>query len=438
LGDAEDIIVVDGEGNLSVEGSGTRGRLRKREGRYRLATQAPGVLILRRELPGEHERGLDDVLDALFDDGDGAAGKAEPGGRVVMAGEIVNSMTLFQIIEVIGERNWQGDLHVYSSEGTSIELSFDQGALTHARSDHEEDRLGEVLLREDVVTKQELTDLLWEVSAERRLGQVCLEKGVLDRERLFAFLRRQVEGIFNRTLLVSEGGYVFSTPDRSREQTELKVHLPVRALLMVGIQRLDELELFRDKIPNNDVCLESLIAADASELEEVELTVLAESDGDTPLADICRGAGLDEFAVIKAAYHLVKRGIARVRSQSKVDDATVRRLTESFSTVLDDIFSAIAEHGDLPAAQAMLSAWVSGSGYGPYFGEDVAHGGSIDAEQVIEVLREARDDDPMAKFHHIGHELVGFALFCAGSVLPREEERKLSHQVNRKLQEIRR
>jgi hypothetical protein len=438
LADAEDIIVVDEQGSLAVEGNGARLRLRSRHGRYRLVTDAPGLLILRRVQPGEQEQKLEDEIDALFELAGLGSDEEAPGGRVLMAGEILDAMTLFQIIEVVGERKWQGDLHVFSSDDIAFELAFDQGALTHARSNHGEDRLGELLLREGVITPEELTTLLGHVGPDRRLGQVCLDEGVLDRKRLFGHLRQQVEGIFNRCLLLEEGAYLFTTPDPGREHAELKVHLPVRALLMVGVQRLDEMELYRERIPNLEVCLESVIAADESELDEAEKIVLAESDGESTLRDVMRAGALGEFEVVKAAYHLVKRGIARLRSRSTIDDATVRRLTDAFSSVLDGIFVTIAEHGDLKAAQAMLSAWVTGSGYDMYFGEDVAHGGRIDADQVLGVLHAARDDDPMGTFHHVGHELVSFALFCASSVLPRERERLLSHQVNRDLQEIRR
>ena len=438
LSDSEDIIVIDGEGNVVVEGKAARLRLRTRDGRYRLVADAAGLIILRRELPGEHELGLEDEIDALFELADVDSTETEPGGRVLMAGEILNAMTLFQIIEVIGERNWKGDLHVFADDGTSFELSFDQGALTHARSNHEADRLGELLLRENVITRAQLTDLLWEVSKDRRLGQVCLDKGVLDRTRLFEYLRQQTEGIFNRTLLVDEGAYMFATPDPTQQRSDLEVHLPVRGLLMTGVQRLDEMQLYRDRIPSLDLCLESVIAADERDLDDDQKLVLAESDGETTLEKIVATTGLEEFAVVKAAYHLVKRGIARVQSRSTIDEAVVRRLTESFSEALEEIFVTIAQNGDLPAAQSMLAAWVTGSGYDEYFGEDVAHGGRIDFEQVLGVLHAGREDDPMSVFHHIGHELVSFALFCAGSVLPRELERKLSVQVNRKLQELRR
>lgn len=426
-------VVVDHEGGIEVERE-TRLRLHGHGGRYRLVANAPGLLILRRELPGEE--GVEDVdeLDSMLDFE--AEEPAVAPARVLMAGEILNAMSLFQIIEVIGERNWQGDLHVLAADGSTFELTFDQGALTHARSNHPEDRLGELLLREEVITRQQLTDMLWEVNAERRLGQVCLDLGVLDRETLFTFLQKQVEDIFHRTLLVPDGGYVFNTPDPGRVPSDLKVHLPVRMLLMIGVQRLDEMELYRQIIPRGDVCLEPVIAPDSADLDDAQMAVIAASDGDTTIIQIARDSGLGEFAATKAAYHLVKRRIARVRARSRIDEALVRRVTEAFSDIMRDIFLAISAAGDPAPSRQMLQAWITGSGYDGYFGDRVVDDGTIEPDRVLANLQAARDDDPVAGFHHVAHELVSFALFCAGSALPRDDELRLSRQVNRRLQDI--
>lgn len=427
-------VVIDHEGGLEVERE-ARMRLRAYAGRYRLVANAPGLVILRRELPGEEGAQDLDELDSLLDFEADEPAAAPP--RVLMAGEIVSAMSLFQIIEVIGERGWQGDLHVLTGDDSSFELTFDQGALTHARSNHPEDRLGELLLRENVITRQQLTDMLWEVTAERRLGQVCLDLGVLDRETLFSYLQKQVEAIFHRTLLVPDGGYVFNTPDPARAPADLKVHLPVRALLMIGVQRLDELELYRQLIPGGDVCLEPVIAPDSADLDDAQMVVIAASDGDTTITQIAKESGLGDYATTKAAYHLVKRRIARVRARSRIDEAVVRRVTESFSDIVRDIFLAISAHGDPEPSRRMLEAWITGSGYEGAFGDHVVQDGTIDPTVVLRNLHAARDDDPVAGFHHIAHELVSFALFCAGSALPREDELRLSRQVNRRLQDIR-
>ena len=230
-----DRIEIDPEGSVDADGE-TRRRLREVAGPYRMFADAPGLVVLRREIPGE--------ADMLADDGDDLdielgleidSGHIDAGARVVLAGEIISRMTLFQMIEIIAERGFHGDLVVLAAGGSTLQMRLSQGALLDARSDHGDDRLGQVLVRAGYLSEAQLTELLWEVSPQRRLGEVCLERGLLGREALFECLRQQTEGIFYRALMVDHGSFVFTTPDPGTPSTALSLLIPVRPLLMPGI-----------------------------------------------------------------------------------------------------------------------------------------------------------------------------------------------------------
>ena len=254
---------------------------------------------------------------------------------------------------------------------------------------------------------------------------------------MFDGLRRQTEGIFYRTLLVSDGSFVFTTPDPTRAPAALSLHLPVRPLLMHGIQRLDEMELYREVIPSGDVCLAPRLDVDDSKLEEDARAVLERCDGSTSLSSIGEAVGLGEYEVTRVAYHLVRGHLADVGLRTTVDTDVVSQLVERFSTILRDIFIAIEAHGQRASALQMLGAWVQGCGYDSVFGTTVLSDATIDPVAVNAWVAAAREDNPTASFHHVAHELVSFAMFCAGSALPREEELKLSLDVNKRQQAIR-
>ncbi len=427
------MVTVDREGQLIVEDKDAKMRLRSLVGNFRLVTDAPGLIVLRRELPDEPEDSDEDEFETSLAL---ESGELELGGRVILAGEILTRMTLFQMIEVIAERGFAGDLSVFGAEVT-LQLAFDQGALKHAKSDSAEDRLGELLVREGYLSSQKLTELLWEVTPTRRFGQVCLERQIIGQDKLFECLRRQTEDIFYRTLLVDHGSYVLTTPDPRRDPPALTVHVPVRPLLMQGIQRLDEMELYRQVIPSDDVCLDPKIIADERSLDASTIAVLSMCDGETTLAVIARETGLSDYDVTRAAYHLVRSNIASIKERSRIDESEVRELVAAFSAVMSDIFAAISMHGATASASEMLSAWVMGCGYDSVFGATVAESGEIDEPTALAWVRAAREDNPVSSFHQVAHELVSFAMFCAGSTLPREEELKLSRDVNRRLQSIR-
>jgi len=443
-----DIVVIDAQGNIAAEGDNTRNRLRSNEGKFRIMSDTPGLLVLRRLLPEEErpaepeESGeFDFAFDALDDFEAMLTSDADPklsaGARVVLAGEILSPMTLFQMVEIVAERGFQGEMHVFSPDGKWFLLALDQGALLYAKSNHPDDRLGELMVRESVIDGEWLDVLLGDVTENNRLGEVCLERGVLDREQLYGLLRRQTSEIFLRMLLVGDGSYVFTTPDPDRETPAHTVHIPVRMLLMDGIRRLDEVELYRQLIPGDDVCMKPRDSEAEGDLDADAKALLVHCDGVKSLAEMAQAAGLDEFSATRAAYFLVKTHAAAVSSRQQFNEAEVLRVTAAFSEILQDIFAAIDLAGGLETAQKNLSAWAEGSGYTAYLGEDVGTHGMIDNETVLDAMRAAREDDPLATLHHVGHELVAFALFCAGSALTREKELALSKDVNRRLAEIR-
>lgn len=432
-----DIVVVGDDGSVSPEGNESRYRLRNSAGRYRILSDTPGLLVLRRVLAHEEVAAEGDEMDALEELLTEDTSPIDLGGRVVFAGEILSPMTLFQVIEIVAERQFVGEMQVFSSGGRWFQLTIDRGTLLHARSNDPADRLGEIMVRQGVVDRPTLDALLDNVTANHRLGQVCLDRAVVDPERLFGLLGAQITDIFLRTLTVGDGAYVFTTPDPTQPPPDHTVHLSVRALLMDGVRRLDEIEVYRRLVPGNDVCLRPVANARTTGLDADALAVLARCDGDTSLGEIATAADLDEFAATRAAYFLLKGRCVEVVSRDRLDEVEVRRVVKVFSDILGDVFGTIGSAGGLEPARQMLGAWIDGSGYASYLGNDVAATGRIDPEAVLAVVRASREDDPLGSFMHVAHELVSFALFCAGSALTREREMALSKDVNARLERLR-
>jgi len=230
---------------------------------------------------------------------------------------------------------------------------------------------------------------------------------------------------------------VFTTQQETASPSPT-VHIPATALLMEGVQRLDEMALFRERVPHGGVCPEVQPGAPApKELDADMQLVLAYSDGSRTIIDIARETGLGEFQTTKAVYYLMQQKQIVLRAAVRIDDDSVRALVAQFNDVLRDIFVAVATYGGIDQTLTTMSTWLTGSGYAPYFGDHVEEDGSIDAERVLAGLRDAHTDRPLEALHQALHELVAFALFAATSSLPRAQELLLSRDVNRRLKVIR-
>jgi hypothetical protein len=206
---------------------------------------------------------------------------------------------------------------------------------------------------------------------------------------------------------------------------------------MEGVQRIDEMALFRDKIPSGHMCPEVRVGAPERKLETTAQTVLAYCDGQRTIEDISRTSGLGEFETTKAVYHLLQAGQVTLRSGPKIEAADVTRLVARFNEVMQDIFIAVATYGGVAQTRATLDAWIQGTGYTPYFGTGVDDFGCIDPDVVFGALANVDHERPLESLHQALHELAAFALFSATTTLPRDQELALARDVNSRLKAIR-
>lgn len=415
MSEPTDLVVVEPDGSVRVPGRGADRRLRDRPGRYRLVADANGLIVLRAET---------------------VEGSPAGSARVLMAGEVVSRMSVLEIMNVIASAGWRGEMHVFGPDSHRT-LAVDAGAVKYGRSDHPDDRLGQVLYGNGVLGKAQLDAVIREVTPERRFGTVVLEKGILTQDQLFQQLRKQIEQIFFSALLTPSGTYAFVLPDDSAEPPVHSVHLPVQALLMEGVQRIDEMALFRERIPSSDLVPEIQPRSSAHSLDQTAQTVLAYADGNRSIEDIARETGLGEFLTTKALYGLVQQGMVFLHAKRAIDEEAVRKLAAQFNAVLRDVFMAVAAYGGVEQTRATLEAWIQGSGYAPIFGERVEEDGSVNTDYVLEAMLAVQVESPMEGLLQAFHELTAFALFAATTSLPRDQELSLSRDVTTRLKHIR-
>ncbi len=432
-----DRVVVDLDGSVRPEDDEARQRLSALAGRYRIAADAAGLILLKR------------------DDGPSQS------GRVLMAGEIISRMTVMEIIGVIAQVQWRGELTLMSnppagvssaalssaalssaalSSGIQRKLSFDQGALKHARSTAIGERLGEVMLRAGVVTRSQLDELLSQLEADQRFGQLCVARGLIDRQELFQHLQSQSEQIFFNALLMGEGCYAFALPGEAADADPPPntVHIAIQSLLMEGVQRIDEMALFRDKIPGSHMVPD--LVSGAPELKKPDENVLAVRplcDGQRSIDEISRLTGLGEFLTTKAVFHLLQQKQIVLHTTARVGREALTELVDRFNEVMQDIFVAVATYGGVQETRETLASWIQGSGYAPYFGEGVDDYGCLEPERVADALVDSDVDNPVEGLYQGLHELAAFALFSATTTLPRDQELSLARHVNARLKTIR-
>ena len=413
---AESTEILIGKDASIRAGKDIERRIASRAGRYRIVSDSRGFLAL-----GNVDRAI------------------ESGPRVLLAGEIVTRTTILEVINVIATANWRGDLRIFSTD-EQRGLHIDSGAVKHGHSDHPDDRLGEVLFRMGVLTRPQMDALLREVTPERRFGAVLIQRGVATREQLFNYLQKQVEEIFFNALLMRSGTFSFTSPDDTGMPPPATVHLPVQMLLMEGVQRIDEMALFRERIPHGRMVPE--IKSGAMPPKKIDATgekIWNLIDAQRTILDLARETSLGEFETTKSVYNLLTTGTVILHATAKegVDTDDLGRMLRDFGGILKDIFQALARHGAADATHLTLQTWIKNGPHSAMLGDALQSNGALDATKLQKNIELANTERPLEKLHQALHQLSGFALFTATMTLPRDEEMTLSRDINKRLKLVR-
>ncbi|HEU4995351.1 MAG TPA: DUF4388 domain-containing protein [Gemmatimonadaceae bacterium] len=203
-------------------------------------------------------------------------------------------------------------------------IYFDKGKISYASIVNRRDRIGDMLVKAEVITMQELRQAIdaQDKHRDKRIGELLVELGFITREELHGHVRVQIEEAVYLLFTWNEGTFNFEA-DVHPERQDILVSINPESLLLEGARRVDEWSLIEKKIPSFDMVFD----ADWRKLESTELpltmeqqTVLQYVNGRRDIGEIVEATGLVEFEVGKALYGLLTAGlIHRVGRNSKVN-----------------------------------------------------------------------------------------------------------------------
>src|SRR5262249_51234789 len=134
------------------------------------------------------------------------------------------------------------------------QLAFRRGQLLTASSSVPEERLGAMLVRAGKVSEEQVQDAQRDVTPQRRLGLVLVERDHVTAADLYEVCKRQAEEIFYSVLLLARGPFYFIAA-LEEDGVAVRLHLDTQALLIEGLARIDEMEFFRQVVPSATVIL---------------------------------------------------------------------------------------------------------------------------------------------------------------------------------------
>ena len=406
MADRDDLLRVDQTGTVHPVGRVASQQLRARAGEWRLLPSPRDLLLIR----------------------------GTNGGNSVLklAGEIYAPGALCDVVALVAQSSWKGELIIISEAGTRS-MYFDQGNVIGAATNVADERLGEMLFQFGVVTREQLESI---VSASagtgKRIGEAAIELGFVTAEEMYPMMAKQVEAVFYAALRESEGAFYFF--DRFDEKNIGRRHnLNAGGLLMEGARRMDEMKFFREKIPGETIV--PVPNANGKKIPEELQTVFAQCDGKRSIADIGRRIGELEFEVTKAVFQLLNAGLVQVKAPRPEGAFAI---VEAFNPPLHLIHQSCDSAGKGAELRDGLSRFATGGGiYDPLFmGAGPQADGAFRPDRVANNIAALAGDDPDAWITQLMMDYVGFGLFHSESLLAREEHQRLSAAVSEMLKPL--
>ncbi len=410
-----ELVRIDSRGVAHPIGVVASQRLRRREGAFRLMPSPDHVVLMR--YTGE---------DGKRDAADGAV--------VKLAGEITEAGAMLDVLAMIAQANWRGELVVLETDCTRS-IFFEQGNVVGITTTADDERLGSVLYRYGAITEEQRETIVEKMTQGARFGEAASQAGVLSTEELYTYISKQLAEVVFATLTVGDGTFFFL--DGFDEHRLASRHMvSASGLLMDSVTRMDEMRFFRQKIPSSDYVPVRLDST--SEPGQEYADTYARVDGKASVEDIGRLSGKGEFETSKNLYALIQsKHVAIHPPRAAGGPAGLVSVANSALRVVHALADQAGKGGTI---RQSLSSFAVGAGvYDILFrGAGPSENGVLDAKVVADnSVLVAAGGDPENVLKQMLHEYVSFALFSAGTALGSEKENELKREVGPVLAKLR-
>jgi len=410
------LVDIDPHGRLVPQSDDARRSLADRAGRFALLPSAPDLLVLRRTP---------------------AAGGAAARPRCALAGDLA-AFAIGDLIAFMHQSRLTGVLTVASGAAERA-LAFREGEVRSVRSTAAGERLGDVAVRLGYATEAQVAQA---GAGGKPIGKPLVDMGFVSASDLWKCLHEQVAAVFQAILMARTGTFHLLDEDVPERGAPLTVN--TQTLLMDGIRRIDEMSLFRARIPP-DARLHRREPRRPISLKPSENQLLALVDGRS-VAEIARAAHMNEFDATKVLFHLAEAGYVEAGAGAAPVEPGVR--LRKVAEVLDEALRGVA--GVLPDKArpgylASLRTFLAdgGSPHAPVLGRlALSSAGGLDVEGLV-AHAAALDDAAVASMDSSGdraalllralRDLLFFALFVVGERLAPDQDEALSAATRERL-----
>ncbi|HET8538606.1 MAG TPA: DUF4388 domain-containing protein [Anaeromyxobacter sp.] len=225
-----------------------------------------------------------------------------------------------EILQLIGQQAKSGVLHLETGDD-AIHIAISEGFVVRAESAGRKtrERLGTMLVRADLISKEELAYALdLQKKSLRRLGDILVEQRFVSKEDLRGMTALQTTETIYRLFHWESGTYEFEPGDVEWDR-ETVTPLRAESVLMEGYRQVDEWPLIRKKIYSKAMSFERLRPLDGDRTASHGVEKGAD-DVDAGLDGLGEPRKTGEFAKVGANERRVYELAVHGRTVEKIVD----------------------------------------------------------------------------------------------------------------------
>lgn len=206
-----------------------------------------------------------------------------------------------------------GFLH-FNREGERRSVFFSKGNIVHADTNVREERLGETLVRQGLLTDADLRRATGFVLRDKkRLGGVLVELGILDVDKLEDALAVHVREILLKVMTWSEGTWEFEEKEDAGLEPGLALKLSTGEVILEAVRRIDDPDVIRYALGNIDRVLglstDPLLRFQKITLSPADGYILSRIDGSLSTREVVQVIPMVAEDTLKSLFGLLCTGV---------------------------------------------------------------------------------------------------------------------------------
>ena len=223
----------------------------------------------------------------------------------------LKTMQLEELLQWLSQSKKNGTLQINNGK-VEKKIFFKDGRIISSSSTNPEEYLGHFLVSHGLINELELTKAIeLQEQTHMLLGKILVTTGAIEEKALHRLLRLKAEESIYNIFSWGEGEFRF-LDDSLPESTMVPMNLDVTAIVLEGVQRVDEWRRIRKVIPTSEAIPVAVAELDGAELDPGARQILELINDERTVEEIQLQTHSSEYHVCRVLFEQYQQGRVKI------------------------------------------------------------------------------------------------------------------------------